>query len=968
MSTTDKSQDKLNDCDCCEGVTAETPVRINNQPGLSAISYRIGTHGQFKRTMLANLSSAQYPALKDLTTRDDTDFTIALLDAWATVADVLTFYQERVANESYLRTATERRSMQHLAGLVGYEPGPGVAASTYLAFTVEEPLKLPETLGSGVTAASVQMQSPIPIQSLVVSDSVTIDIGTKVQTIPGQDEQPQTFETIEKITARAAWNALRPRLTKPQKLRSDTDMIYLKGIMTNLKAGDVVLIITGSGAKIVTWVDNVKPQPQHDRTEVKLVSIRKKIEGGASEKIPEGHERIRMTRGKIAISERSVKECILDMIVDDRDLRAFMGERGWKADDVVKTVKKYSKEHQGSAGEVHAFSEQVGFFGHNAPFFHSLKDKDGEALYPKACDWDKDGWEIWKNNGKQLIEALAKPDKDIKVREVNTIEYKASKKETLSQAPGTGADYYDDAGCYLERTIQGILPESWVLFTTSGGNAAVYKITSTNEKSLLGFGMSAKGTGLRLKKSDGTDLQDNATDKSRDFKVRNTSASVKSRQLELAEEPVTQDLNKGDNELLLNEMVIGLQEGQTVALSGKLKDPQGLTQSELLVISKITHEHGLTSLTFNEGLKNSYERDTVTINANVARATHGETVSEVLGSGDGAQTYQRFTLRQPPLTYVASSKPTGSESTLQVRVNDLLWKEVPTLYGHGPHECIYSTRTDAEGRTIVLFGDGRTGARPPTGRENIRASYRRGIGSGGLVRAGQLSMLMTRPLGLKGAINPLEAADGDDPESIDDIRKNAPTRVIALERTVSLRDYEDVARAFPGIAKALATWIWFGEKRGIFVTVAGVKGRAVQEDYLDKLTTAMKTSGDPHVPVSLNLFRKALFWISAAIKVDSPTYITESVIRAVRRKLEAAFSFDVRNLGQPVTVGEVMAVIQSVPGVIAADIDIFRRTDRAEDGLKTLDAEMPREGEPGKVCGAELLMIDSASIDLREMP
>ena len=44
-----------------------------------------------------------------LRTRDDDDFTIALLDAWATVADVLTFYQERIANESYLRTATERR-------------------------------------------------------------------------------------------------------------------------------------------------------------------------------------------------------------------------------------------------------------------------------------------------------------------------------------------------------------------------------------------------------------------------------------------------------------------------------------------------------------------------------------------------------------------------------------------------------------------------------------------------------------------------------------------------------------------------------------------------------------------------------------------------------------------------------------------------------------------------------------------
>ena len=45
--------------------------------------------------------------------------------------DVLTFYQERIANEGYLRTATERRSMLELARAIGYELSPGVAASTY---------------------------------------------------------------------------------------------------------------------------------------------------------------------------------------------------------------------------------------------------------------------------------------------------------------------------------------------------------------------------------------------------------------------------------------------------------------------------------------------------------------------------------------------------------------------------------------------------------------------------------------------------------------------------------------------------------------------------------------------------------------------------------------------------------------------------------------------------------------------
>ena len=55
-----------------------------------------------------------------LTARDPSDPSIALLDGWATVGDVLTFYQERIANEGYLRTTTERRSVLELSRLTGY--------------------------------------------------------------------------------------------------------------------------------------------------------------------------------------------------------------------------------------------------------------------------------------------------------------------------------------------------------------------------------------------------------------------------------------------------------------------------------------------------------------------------------------------------------------------------------------------------------------------------------------------------------------------------------------------------------------------------------------------------------------------------------------------------------------------------------------------------------------------------------
>src|SRR5258706_12325659 len=116
-------------CDCCAGIEVATPVQINNLPGLPAIAYRVGNYTQFKHSMPTRLADSDLPGVNSLKTRQDDDFTIALLDSWAMVCDVLTFYQERIVNESYKRTATERASLLELAKLVRYNLQPGVAAN-----------------------------------------------------------------------------------------------------------------------------------------------------------------------------------------------------------------------------------------------------------------------------------------------------------------------------------------------------------------------------------------------------------------------------------------------------------------------------------------------------------------------------------------------------------------------------------------------------------------------------------------------------------------------------------------------------------------------------------------------------------------------------------------------------------------------------------------------------------------------
>src|SRR6185312_5053024 len=166
-------------CGCCAGAAQETPGQISNRAGLSSIGYRVARFAQLKATMLARLSSSDYPALQSLRTRSDDDFSIALLDGTAMMLDVLTFYQERLANESYLRTAQNRDSVLRLAALVAYTLNPGVAAQTALAFSLK----------AGAAP-------------------VIIPIGTQVQSVPVSGKTAQTFETIEAITARSDWSAM----------------------------------------------------------------------------------------------------------------------------------------------------------------------------------------------------------------------------------------------------------------------------------------------------------------------------------------------------------------------------------------------------------------------------------------------------------------------------------------------------------------------------------------------------------------------------------------------------------------------------------------------------------------------------------------------------------------------------------------------------------------------------------------
>ncbi len=194
---------------------------------------------------------------------------------------------------------------------------------------------------------------------------------------------------------------------------------------------------------------------------------------------------------------------------------------------------------------------------------------------------------------------------------------------------------------------------------------------------------------------------------------------------------------------------------------------------------------------------------------NVVEAVRGETLlEEELGSGNAAEPHQSFTLKKKPLAWVEdASLADGRKPELTVRVGGLEWKRVDTFFGKGPDEQIYTVTLEPDGGSRITFGDGKRGARLPSGVANIRADYRYGAGAA-KPPAGSIQSIAKPTKGLLSVIGPLPARGGADAETADELRTSAPAAALTLGRAVSLADFEAMGRAYSGIVNAASAWAW----------------------------------------------------------------------------------------------------------------------------------------------------------------
>ncbi len=919
-------------CGCCSGAGDQTPQLIRNRPALSSIAYRVGTYSSFNASMLAGLSDPRFPVLSLLRTRDPSDFSIALLDAWAVALDILTFYQERFANEAFLRTATGQRSVFELARLVGYVPSPGVAASAVLAFTLSSAPGAP--------------------------DNVLIAAGTRVQSVPGPNQTPQIFETSSSLVATIGANAIPAQTTVPWHLAGADLSTWVQGTANNINVGDALLFLTAQSGQTVTngpgnvrYVTAVTIDPVSGNTQI---FWDQPLSGSFTTGMTNKDVSIFIFRKKAALyGAQAPNPLTLGSTTSNPNLPNIPGYP-----PTIGSGSDWVFQYQNSSDTINLDASYSGLApqqGATPPLI--ILTGQGYTSYfviLSAVD-SNPGFYTLNNKTTQLKLGLGKiiagdPFLDLNsvlqefVEETRNITaYVQSVQLSPASLPVAAKNLAIPGLQTTVRLAAGmIIPVHGSSIAVVGGQriGVNQPVGIAGKRTRLQVTTGSKATFVPASSSGALPVSDNQI-----FLITNF--------------PPISDPTTAAPAWTVQSLagVAGTLTVTTENMQLLPADKNDPLTSEAAVVNATAVAGDITTLSLTSPLGCIYDTTTVSVNANAVEATHGETVQEILGNGDSTSSDLEFALKQSPLTYVTSSSGNGSQSTLQVWVNNLRWQEVSNLLSAGPADRVFLTRVNQQGKTVIQFGNGVQGALTPTGQSNIRAVYRKGIGASGMVNAGQLSQPLDRPQGLKAVVNPSLASGGADPATADAARASAPLPTLTIGRVVSLEDYQNFALAFAGIAKALATWTWFGNVRGVFLTVAGENGALLHngDPILVNLIKAMQAAGNPYVPLLVASYAPVLFQFTASVNIDAADYDSKQVLAQIWQNVSAEFAFNGQQLGQKVVASQITETIQKTPGVIAVRLTALQVSGQATGG--SVPAMLCASG-PLPPQGAQMLLLD----------
>jgi predicted phage baseplate assembly protein len=856
------------------------PRAIFNRPSLDSIAYRIGTYANMRTYMLGRLDGD--PALARLTHRKTDDPAIALIESAAIVGDILSFYQQFYANEAYLRTARWRESVADLVKLLGYRLAPGLGGHARFALTATG--SLPVTVPQG--------------------------FGFKAQ-LDGAPK-PANFETSTPVTAYpglSEFHFYRPRHTPSIVNGTDTFVVSGAADAVSLKAGDKLMVG-------VARTDD----SSLDHSQVLVV------------------DKTWMSFGLRYVKTKGAITCLDSLFTFfapalfqaifpasksgtsggttpfyySASVMSWLTSSAMKAVGVGSTSAGAAEKTVAAAGTLRAYKIAGSFrhFGHNAPAKQVNVGGNGRAQSTAV------------SYVRYLATATSAP---------------ASPSLPATHMPLDGPAPAITAGTLLlaEGPLYHVSRIGHRLRRGADHKRVVERnVLAVDHRSIAWGPQNGASTVLTLDRSLALSEGGTALDRA---DIRNlTFHHVDGDSFSLTAQPQPIAAASGGELYFYGSAAdAGALAGRTVLLAGP-----GAALAEAQVGTVDASGAAATPAFYNVALDRAvdyadfdYDQPTVTVYGNLVTATEGKAEDEVtLGDGDGRQTFQTFPLPKPPLTHLlapASDPPQAPE--LSVYVAGRLWRRVDSFFTASPRDPVYVVREDADGKSYVQFGDGKTGARLPTGRGNVTALFRTGSGSHGPLKAGAKPQAAGRLPGLDKAFMPEPVTGGAAPEDAESARTAAPGRMQSLARLVSLADIEAEAQAIAGVLKATAAWdISTGHPRVTVTILTLSRSAADAQSVADTLLALYQARGPARYPLSVAPGKRRQLRIAATVGYD-PTYRADDVAADIVDALGAAsadgsepakglFSWQQRRFGQGAHGSQIVAAIQNVPGVLRVDI------------------------------------------------
>ncbi|HZD47685.1 MAG TPA: hypothetical protein VE178_02965, partial [Silvibacterium sp.] len=279
--------------------------------------------------------------------------------------------------------------------------------------------------------------------------------------------------------------------------------------------------------------------------------------------------------------------------------------------------------------------------------------------------------------------------------------------------------------------------------------------------------------------------------------------------------------------------------------------------------------------------------------------------------------------------------PDATTATPQITVTSddgNRWSPIEDLLSLGSNNNYFIPETEWDGTAHLLFGDGTYGA-APVSDVNFTATYRVGNGTGGNIGREALAHCLVSGDGITGVRNPLAAAGGVDPETMQHILQVAPFAFQTQMRCVTAADYSTIAATLPGVSEAQGTLRWTGSWYSAYVSIDPASA------WSTSLATQVENSLDMLRMMGTDLVVKQAAFVGISIGLEicvAPNFFQADVYAAVWKLLVtgdsctgttgllngANFQF-----GQTVYASPIIAAAQTVVGVAAVTLVTFERMD-----------------------------------------